>query len=56
LVESGTSQNNIAMQKMAEKLHMKHEGTRRQAVYENGGYVDVLEYGLLKGKFNRYFG
>ncbi len=44
----GTSANNIAMQKLAEKLGMVQEGRRRNALYEGGKYVDTIEYGLLK--------
>jgi ribosomal-protein-alanine N-acetyltransferase len=44
----GTSANNIAMQKLAGKLGMLPEGRRRSALYEDGKYVDVIEYGLLK--------
>lgn len=44
----GTSANNIAMQKLAGKLHMQQEGRRRSALHEGGEYVDVIEYGLLR--------
>jgi RimJ/RimL family protein N-acetyltransferase len=47
----GTSSKNTGMQKLAGKLHMRHEGTRRQAMYKLGEYVDILEYGVLRDEF-----
>jgi RimJ/RimL family protein N-acetyltransferase len=44
----GTLENNEGMQKLAEKLGMVKEGQRKQAVYKNGKFVDVIEYGLVK--------
>jgi RimJ/RimL family protein N-acetyltransferase len=44
----GTSSDNIAMQKLAIKLGMAQEGLRKEAIYKNGNYSDILEYGLLK--------
>jgi RimJ/RimL family protein N-acetyltransferase len=44
----GTSSTNTAMQKLAAKLGMKEEGRRREALYKNGAYADVIEYGLLR--------
>lgn len=43
----GTSVDNIGMQKLAKHLSMSQEGLRKQALYKNGKYLDVLEYGLL---------
>jgi len=45
---TGTAATNIGMQKVAEKLGMKKEGVFRDAVFLNGQYVDVLEYGILR--------
>lgn len=50
-VYCGTSVKNIAMQKLAYALNMKEEGRRKEALYKNGEYVDVIEYGLLKKDF-----
>ena len=50
-IECGTFENNIGMQKIALSLGMKHEGTRRKAVYKNGIYLDIFEYGILKDEF-----
>ena len=47
----GTSSENIGMQKLAEKLHMKKEGVRRSAMYKMNKYVDIVEYGLLRDEF-----
>jgi len=43
----GTSSDNTGMQKLALKLGMKAEGTRKDAIYNNGEYFDLLEYGIL---------
>jgi [ribosomal protein S5]-alanine N-acetyltransferase len=47
-IACGTASTNIAMQRLALKLNMIQEGIRRQALYLNGQYVDILEFGLLK--------
>ncbi|GHT87690.1 N-acetyltransferase [Spirochaetia bacterium] len=50
-IECGTFKNNIGMQKIALSLGMQLEGTRRQAVFKEGRYYDVLEYGILRDEF-----
>jgi RimJ/RimL family protein N-acetyltransferase len=35
------------MRKLAEKLGMTQEGVRREAVWTDGAYHDIVEYGLL---------
>jgi ribosomal-protein-alanine N-acetyltransferase len=47
----GTIQGNKGMQKLTQKLGMKEEGRRRQAIYKNGKYLDIIEYGILKTEF-----
>lgn len=47
-VYCGTLDTNIGMIKLAAKLGMQEEGRRREAVYKNGCYVDVVDYGLIK--------
>ena len=47
----GTSSENIPMQKLARALGMEEEGRRREAMYKSGRYVDIIEYGLLRGGF-----
>lgn len=49
----GTAADNIAMQKVALALGMREEGLRKEAVYKNGGYVDIIEYGILKEERKR---
>ena len=43
----GTSAENLGMQKLAIKLGMEKEGIRKQAIFKNGKYVDIIEYGIL---------
>lgn len=50
-VHCGTSAENIAMQKLAEKLGMQREGVRRAAIYKFGKYVDLYEYGILRDEW-----
>ena len=52
-IHCGTSSENIGMQKLALKLGMKLEGERIEAMFKNGKYVNMLEYGLLKKNFVR---
>lgn len=47
----GTASTNLAMQKLAEKLGMLKEGCRRQALYLNGDYADIIEFGLLRSEW-----
>jgi [ribosomal protein S5]-alanine N-acetyltransferase len=47
-VYCGTFSNNIGMQKIAKKLGMRQEGTRKDAFFKEGVYLDVVEYGILK--------
>lgn len=48
----GTHKKNIAMQKVAQKLGMRHEGTKKEAIFKDGQYFDILLYGLLKDEYN----
>lgn len=47
----GTSEENTGMQKLATYMGMKEEGRRREALFKNGRYVDILEYGLLRDEY-----
>jgi len=47
----GTIQGNKGMMKLAAKLKMKEEGKRREAIYKNGSYLDIHEYGILRSEF-----
>ncbi len=51
-IQCGTSQHNIGMLRLAEKLGMTREGNRRLALFENGEFVDAVEFGLLKEEFD----
>lgn len=44
----GTSSANEPMQRLALALGFKQEGLRKEAMYKNGAFVDVVEYGLLR--------
>jgi ribosomal-protein-alanine N-acetyltransferase len=44
----GTSIENIGMRKLATKLGMQEEGIRKQAIYKNGRYLDIIEYGMVR--------
>lgn len=52
-IHCGTSSENIGMQKLAGKLGMKQEGKRRQAMFKNGKFVDIIEYGILKIEYEK---
>ena len=47
----GTVAANVGMRRIAERLGMTQEGVRREAVWTDGGYHDVIEFGLLAGEF-----
>ncbi|KAB7628241.1 GNAT family N-acetyltransferase [Alkalilimnicola sp. S0819] len=47
-VYCGTLDSNLAMKRLAEKLGMKEEGRRVEALFKDGAYVDIIEYGLLR--------
>lgn len=49
----GTSDENIAMKKLALALGMREEGRRRSALYKNGKFVDIIEFGILREEFQR---
>jgi len=44
------------MKKLAEYLAMQVEGQRRQAVFKQNRYVDVIEYGVLRQEYIERFG
>ena len=39
------------MQRLAVSLGFVQEGVRMVAMFKNGEFVDVIEYGLLRGNF-----
>ncbi|BFU77837.1 hypothetical protein ALC152_10520 [Arcobacter sp. 15-2] len=52
-VSAGTTSDNIGMQKVAEKLGMKLEGTRRSEIRRDSSYFDIYLYGLLKDEYRK---
>ncbi len=48
----GTIKGNMGMKKLAKKLCMTEEGRRREAIFKNGEYFDIIEYGVLRKEFN----
>ncbi|MBS1620043.1 MAG: GNAT family N-acetyltransferase [Bacteroidetes bacterium] len=48
----GTSSANTGMQKLAEKLGMNREGVRKEALFKDGVYQDIIEYGILNNRVN----
>lgn len=47
----GTAADNAGMRKMAEKLGMQLEGTRKKHLFLNGNWTDLLEYGILRKEY-----
>jgi ribosomal-protein-alanine N-acetyltransferase len=47
----GTLEKNEGMKKLAKKLAMREEGLRRDAIFKNGEYQNILEYGVLKNEY-----
>ena len=48
----GVASKNQGMINLALKLGMKQEGSRRNHLYLEGAWCDMLEFGLLKDEFN----
>lgn len=44
----GCANKNLGMRKIAQKSGMKLEGRRRDAFFKDGGYDDILEFGILE--------
>ena len=51
-IHCGTSSENLGMQKLAEKLGMEKEGVRKDAMFKNGKYLDIIEYGITSNSRN----
>ncbi len=43
----GTSEENVGMQRLGEKLRFSRVGTRRKALYKRGAFHDIYDYDLL---------
>jgi RimJ/RimL family protein N-acetyltransferase len=50
-ISCGTFENNIGMCELAKFLGMVQEGRRRQAVYKDGRYLDIIEFGVLRDEY-----
>jgi [ribosomal protein S5]-alanine N-acetyltransferase len=50
-----TFETNKGMIGIARYLGMKEEGRRRQEVFKNGRYLDILEFGVLQDEYERYW-
>ena len=50
-VYCGTAINNEGMKRLASKIGMKEEGRRRKALFLNGRFEDLIEYGILRDEF-----
>ena len=48
----GTLSGNEGMIRLAQKLNMKQEGIRREAIFKNGTYHNIIEFGVLKSEYN----
>lgn len=46
-IAAGTFAENEAMRRLARRLGMSEEGTRRQGLFKHGAYRDIIEYGIL---------
>lgn len=46
-VHCGTSTENKGMQRLAEKLGMSKEGVRKEAIFNDGKYHDIIEFGII---------
>lgn len=47
----GTFDNNEGMKRLATSLGMREEGRRREAIFKDGRYLDVVEYGVLRAEY-----
>jgi RimJ/RimL family protein N-acetyltransferase len=48
---TGTASINLGMRGICKTLGMKEEGCFREAIYLDGEYHDVIEYGILKSEY-----
>lgn len=54
-IHCGLAEGNVAMERLALSLGMQPEGRRRQALYKEGRYLDILEYGVLREEYLQQF-
>jgi len=51
-IACGTFSTNEGMIRLAAALGMKEEGRRREAVFKEGQYLDVIEFGILRSEWS----
>lgn len=49
----GTAEDNVGMQKLAELAGFNKEGISKEALFKNGKYKDIFNYGLLKNEYKK---
>lgn len=49
----GTAAENRAMRHVAQKVGMRQEGVRREAMFKEGRYLDIVEFGILREEFDQ---
>lgn len=49
----GTHYENKGMRSLAEKLGMNQEGYRKEALFKNGQFADIVEYGILNHDYQK---
>lgn len=54
-IETSAFDDNFASLRFQEKLGSKREGIRREAVYKNGQYKNVVTFGCLKSDFEERY-
>lgn len=54
-IDCGTFETNTGMRKLAGYLGMREEGRRRQAVFKQNRWIDVIEFGLLRSEYLEHF-
>ena len=47
----GAFAESVGVQKLAKALCMTEEGRRREAIFKNGRYFDIIEYGVLNREY-----
>lgn len=52
-LEAEVIETNITSIKLIEKFGFRKEGVLREAKYQNGKFIDIYRYGLLKTEYNK---
>lgn len=50
-IACGTAESNGGMRSLAKALGMQQEGVRREHLFLDGAWVDMIEYGILRSEF-----